>query len=544
MYTQRTKDILSSSADAFIDLKTDLQIEYVHLRGAMFGFYKKGSNVTKVNGRWPDKGMQLMKPGKLFRMLDGNKAYSDKDVEKLVNNIKSYISIYGDEHGEGIESPHFSIVTGEMIGHYYLDANYAYVPSSSNLSGSCMRHESCQQYFKLYEENTDAVSMLILRNSDYKIVARALLWYDGRNTYMDTIYHINDACRESMLSYAKKHGFYYKAQQSCHYFAFDMLNGERIDAEIVKIPINIDESWSSFPWLDTVMYIVRNGDEYYATNCVSTKDMGAKLYQFRCTSGPSMNSGSFTVNDEKYLNSEVAFELLYRNNYSDKVKAFISEKGITDNEIKIHSRSWRDCLMYSVISDTDISSREYRKFFRLQGASSTNSEGQVYIEYMDDYYDEEDCVVDARGNWIHNDDAVEVNGEWYHRDDDDIVYIRSRSDYAHREDVNWVESRNEYFYISDTTYCEYLNEDIHIDDSVYVEDYGHVHENYVSEVAVYVEEYGEYYLIYNCVVCAINETWILKKDSIALPDGRIVCKEAYDEYMEENKEEEDTEEKP
>jgi hypothetical protein len=527
MYTVTTFEILNEAADPFISLTSNLPIENVHLRGAMFGFYKKGSNVQKVNGRWPDKGLQLMKPGKLFRMLEGNDEYSDKNVEHFVNKIKSYVSMNGDEHGEGAESPNFSVVSGEMIGYYYLNSNYADFGTSSNLMGSCMRYDTCQPYFRFYEQNQDSISMLILRNNDYKIVARALLWFDGENMYMDTVYHATDAHCTTMIEYAKRHGFYYKSQQSCHFFAFDMYNGSKISPEIVKIPVHIDESWSSMPWLDTVMYIVKDGDKFYATNCLSEREQGLRCYQFRSTSGPSFNSDFFSIDNEtKLLRSEVSFALLY----NGRRRGVIDEMIKTYNESLAteHARSWRSGIFYDIILNPNHEEKSVRVFFdneeeEEEEDDDENRDGQVWSEWEGEWLDEEDAVYcDSYSDYISWANSVEIRGSYYHQNDEDITYV---------------ESRDRYYHVESTTYCEYTQNTIHIDDAIYVEEYGYVHEDDIDEVAVEVD--GCYYKIDKCVQCEISGEWMLIKEAQELPDGRKVTQDEYDKFMAENESEEE-----
>ena len=525
MYAVTTFEILNDAADPFVFLTSNLPIENVHLRGAMFGFYKKGSNVQKVNGRWPDKGLQLMKPGKLFRMLEGNGEFSDKNVEYFVNKIKSYISMYGDEHGEGIESPNFSVASGEMIGYYYLNSNYADFSTTSNLMGSCMRYESCQPYFRFYEQNQDSISMLILRNNDYKIVARALLWFDGTNTYMDTIYHATDAHRTTMIEYAVRHGFYYKSQQSCHFFAFDMYKGEKIIPEIVKIPVHIDESWSSMPWLDTVMYIVKDGDKFYATNCLSEREQGLRCYQFRSTSGPSFNSEFFSIDSEtSLLRSEVSFALLYGGRRRGVIDEMI--KTYNASLIDTHARSWRSGIFYETILNPNHNEKDARVFFDNEQEEEDDDEdhdGEVWSEWHGEWINEEDAVYcDSYSDYIRYEDSVEIRGSYYHQDDEDITYV---------------DSRGRYYHVHDTTYCEYNDRTIHIDDALYVNNYGHVHEDDIDEVAVDVD--GDYYRISDCVECEISGEWMLKKDAKELPDGRKVTEAEHDKFMAENESEEE-----
>lgn len=532
MFTSRTEQIIGTCASALYG-EVLPGIEHVHLKGAMFGYYKKGTNPTKVDGRWPDKGLQLMKPGKFIKMI--HPSMSDEQTERIVNRIKAYVANYGDEHLDGIEAPMFSIASGQLISHYYLEENY--VEKRGNLGSSCMRYASCQPYFKLYEQNDDVVSMLVLRNKEHVIVARALLWFDGSDHYMDTIYHIEDKYVESMIDYACKHGIYYKKQQSCHYFAFDMLNRNKIEPKILNIPIqNVSIQGWEFPWLDTLMYMYKDSGKYYLTNCPTT--IGSVIH-LRSTSG---NITKYDIPEDRLLHMETAFTLLYGAKRSPSVAKFLEER---DNLVKAAEEdsnemisNWNHSILCSILKEPNHHTSTYRRLF----VDGESAEGQVEIN--GEFYDEEDCVVDVYGDWIHCDDAVEVNGEWYHHEDDNIRYSDARGRYYHCDDVTWVESRSDYYPNDETVWDEHNDESILDRDAVYVENYGHVHEDDVDEVAVEID--GSYYRTEDCFQCEITDEWYLNEDKCELPDGRVVCQEEYDNWMEENDtdEEEVEEEQP
>lgn len=530
MFTLKTFEIIGKCLPEIQDLVLE-GIEHVHLKGAMFGYYKLGSNTTKVDGKWPDKGLQLIKPGKLIKMMDND--FTDAMIERMVNRIKSYVSMNGDEYGEGIEAPMFSIASGQLISHYYLEDNY--VEKRGNLGGSCMRHASCQPYFKLYEENDDVVSMLVLRNSNHVIVARALLWHDGTDYYMDTIYHIADKYVEAMIDYACKHGIYYKKQQSCHYFAFDMLNRKKIEPKILNIHIhNVNLTRWEFPWLDTLMYMYQDNGSYYITNCPTTN---GSVIQMRSTSG---NVTKCDISDDRLLHMQTAFALLYNAPKSPSVAAFLETrdelvKAVDNMEYDI--TDWNNGMLASIIKDSEYNNRKYRKMF----LDDKPLNGQVEID--GELYDEEDCVVDHRGEWVHQDDAVEVCGEWYHIDDDNIRYSDHHGEYFLSDDVTWVDSRNDYYLNDVTVWDEYREESILDRDAVYVEDYGYVHTDDIDEVAINID--GNFYRIEDCFKCEITEDWYLNKEEHQLPDGRSVCEKAYNDWMAENEtDEEEVEEQP
>jgi hypothetical protein len=522
MFTLRTEAIIENAAHSIYGAELP-GIEHVHLRGAMFGYYKAGSGATIINGRWQDKGLQLIKPGKFIKMI--NKDMSDDKVERMVNRIKSYVSTFGDEHGEGIEAPFFSVASGEMIGHYYLDKNYA--ESDGNLGNSCMRRPECQPYFKLYEQNQDAVSMLVLRNSEHIIVARALLWFDGTDTYMDTIYRIADKFETSMIEYACRHGIYYKRQQSCHYFAFDMFNREKIEPKILNIHIDkVDVVKWEFPWLDTLMYMYMNSGKYYLTNC-PTPGINGTILQLRSTSGSIYDHN---INDDRLLHMETAFTLLYGGKRSPSVTKFLEDRealveAVEGDENSIVS-NWNGSFLATIIKEPKDIPLGYKRLF----INNQPEEGQVEIN--GEFYDEDDCVIDIHGNWVHIDDAVEVDGDWYHHEDGRIRYSEHYGRHYHEDDVTYVESRDDYYPNDDTVWDEYTNENILERYAVYVQDYGYIHEDDVHEVAVEVN--GEYHKTERCFQCEITDEWYLNDEKCELPDGRVVCQEAYDEWIEEN----------
>lgn len=541
MFTKKTNNILSKISDGETSRRSIPGIENVHLRGAMFGFYKEGSGTTTDDvGRLPDKGLQLMKPGKLLKML--NDEWSDRQIEQWVNKIKSYVSIWGDEHGDGVESPNFSVVSGEFIGHYYLEDNYAKIDTSSNLAGSCMRKEYNQPSFRIYQENPDKISMLILRNADYKIVARALLWFDGTDTYMDTIYHLTDAHRESMIQYANNHGIYYKAQQSCHYFAFDMLNGKQISPKILVLELNYASDWP-MPWLDTMLYGFKKGDKYFLTNTMHEGIEADVWYHFRNTSGESARNEIFDApSADRMLRSEIAFTLLYGRDLTDNVKTFLGNHPLVMQYASDWKRDRTGGVFACVIKDpTFRGDSNYRRAFTAEDEDE-DREGMVWVENRGEWYDEEDCVCTVHDEYILLSEAIEICGDWYHQDDQDIRYSESRGRYYHSDDVSWVESRDDYFPNDEVVYDDYNNEDIHENDAMYIEDYGYVHQDDVDQVAVYVD--GDWILKGKCFQCEISSDWFLKSDEHQLPDGRSVCEEEYDKWMEENQDSEEVDEQP
>lgn len=119
--------------------------------------------------------------------------YSASDIEKFVNAYSALI-LYRKN-----TSNFFEIVTGEKIKHWYHKNNYS--AQTGQLGSSCMRYDSCQNYFNLYIENPEVCQLLIFKNlSGDKINGRALLWVDvDGKKWIDRIYTV----RDNYISYLK-----------------------------------------------------------------------------------------------------------------------------------------------------------------------------------------------------------------------------------------------------------------------------------------------------------------------------------------------------
>jgi len=78
---------------------------YITMRGEMATYLPNGrEHKTNDNGTWVRAGRQEARIGKLARKLinaDGLNMLTDADFEKFANSVKSYISVIGDEDGEG-----------------------------------------------------------------------------------------------------------------------------------------------------------------------------------------------------------------------------------------------------------------------------------------------------------------------------------------------------------------------------------------------------------------------------------------------------------
>jgi hypothetical protein len=150
------------------------------------------------------------------------------------------------------------IVSGNEIVKWYDSSNYQ--STIGKLGSSCMSHEECSGYFDIYTKNPEVVSLLILKNKNGKLVARALLWKTDIGEYfMDRVYTCNDSDVLKFTNYAKQNGWLYKYkmasdEQTGLVFKY---NGKNIFGRIVVKLSRLH--FNKYPFVDTLTYA--NGDD-------------------------------------------------------------------------------------------------------------------------------------------------------------------------------------------------------------------------------------------------------------------------------------------
>jgi hypothetical protein len=230
------------------------------------------SSLEKINDIKPSE----MKIGRYVRKsLDAiKKKFSDKDIEVFVNEFKSEINISNDVYSN------FIIVNGDDIKKYYDHNSYAL--GSGTLSNSCMRYDCCQDFFGIYTENPDKVSLVIYLDENDKLIGRALLWnLDIPNVkFMDRVYTSRDSDVNLFISYAKKNNWCYKKNQNS-YSVFDMVCGESTEKYNNDNPIKVqltNYKFTYYPYMDTLLFMTNDG-LLHNSNKIESQ------YMFKSTSG-------------------------------------------------------------------------------------------------------------------------------------------------------------------------------------------------------------------------------------------------------------------
>ena len=223
------------------------RINYVDTDGGLLSFLPAGRpHAVYPDQTWSTAGRQTGKPGRVARMLipkDDHGLFADRDFESFANIIKAT---------DVNRAATFMLVTGNDIKYWY--DGYRYSDGTGSLEMSCMRHTRCRDFFGIYIDNPDIVSMLILVNKDSDLLmGRALVWHiPGCETpIMDRVYG-SDSVKQAFRHHAETHGWYSRAFQSFEHETMFVKQGELVYLDIrVKLP---NYRYHLYPYLDTLKY--------------------------------------------------------------------------------------------------------------------------------------------------------------------------------------------------------------------------------------------------------------------------------------------------
>lgn len=198
---------------------------------------------SETDDYWTTSKRYACKPGAFIGKI--LKDISPKEVENFANLYKTFASKADIE---------FKIVTGSDILNYYHQDSY--FNQNGTLGNSCMKTNSCQEYFDIYTQNP-MVSMLVMLAPNDKLLGRALLWQIGEEKVMDRIYTIQDDIYfNHMAKWATDNGIIYKAYQNwqtCLTFSDGTSEIEK------KFSINL-KVWNAekYPYLDSFKWLDMN----------------------------------------------------------------------------------------------------------------------------------------------------------------------------------------------------------------------------------------------------------------------------------------------
>jgi hypothetical protein len=247
-----------------IDFLTTIAVNRIgRIEGVTEQDLEKPSDNSSV---WGERFRQPVRIGAFVAKLLPKYAGS-KDLEIFVHQIKGKLDAGNYE---------LRIVKGEEIRKWYLVTHYfnptpgieeppedeGVVDVRTPLMRSCLKQPEKQDFFDIYCENTDQVGMLIMLNSDKKLVARAIVWFDcfvvdkpespTKCVLMDRIYYTQESDVNIMIDHAKQNGWVYKPKQEKEIFSF-VMNGDICNKPITT-KLKVHGIFQKYPYMDTMCF--------------------------------------------------------------------------------------------------------------------------------------------------------------------------------------------------------------------------------------------------------------------------------------------------
>lgn len=191
---------------------------------------------------WTSSKRYHTKPGGFISKIFSN--ITQAQVEKFSNLFRT----------EALKPKfRFDVVSGNDIKKYYSYESYA-EDGRGSLGISCMKHNSSQQLLDVYTEGKEFVSMLVMLNSDDRLVGRSLLWNTDRYKIMDRIYtHDDEKLQHHFKKWATSNGYLYKSEQNW----FNTLFFEKMGSEKkeIRLEIKMNADFRYLPYMDTFKFI-------------------------------------------------------------------------------------------------------------------------------------------------------------------------------------------------------------------------------------------------------------------------------------------------
>jgi hypothetical protein len=267
----------------------------------------------------------------------------DSDIEIFVNLYKSSF-----DYEKGLKD-RLEIVSGDDIKDWYSEDTYQ--TGGGSLNNSCMRYSKCQKYFDIYTKNPEVCQMLILKNENNKLIARALIWkLVNEQTYMDRVYTVNDSDTNIFKEYATEKGW------STYY-------GRNND---MKVQLK-NEEYNKFPYMDT-FYSYNKSVNILVNDAVRESN---DWYILQNTDGSySEGGGVWSEYHNEYINEEEAI-------WCENINSFVYQ----DDAIWL----------------------EYRQEW------AGPSDEIIWSEYQQEsYYRDDASFSDCMGSWLLNEDMITV----------------------------------------------------------------------------------------------------------------------------------------
>jgi len=214
---------------------------------------------------WGEKYRQPMRIGAFVpRVL--NKYAGSKELENFVHQFKAKLDA---------QNYKIRLVRGEELRAWYHVKNYfnptpgieeapeeGVMDVITPLMKSCLKQAEKQGFFDIYCANPEKCGLLIMTNSDNKLVCRAIVWDEvfvvenpqnpAKGTFMDRIYYTNESDVHIFINYCKEKGWWWKTNQAKDCLTY-VVNGKVSDKQMTtKLPNH--GMFNTFPYMDTMCY--------------------------------------------------------------------------------------------------------------------------------------------------------------------------------------------------------------------------------------------------------------------------------------------------
>jgi hypothetical protein len=212
----------------------------------------------------------------LNKVINTPKKYPESLIDKFV--------VYLQSQSVAKEDYTFKVVKGDEIAKYYNSSNYAQMRGT--LGGSCMNDKkdgkpdtiqgnirysgfkgSNANIFDIYTKNPEVCSLLIMTNSEGKLVARSLVWNvkinfakDSKGNivelndikFLDRVYTTEDWMVHKMCNWAETNRMANRYYQNFHNPETIIYNN---DVYYVDMEVSVKKiHYAGFPYLDTFTY--------------------------------------------------------------------------------------------------------------------------------------------------------------------------------------------------------------------------------------------------------------------------------------------------
>ena len=339
-------------------------------------YLPKGKQAIYTNiNTWGRDNRQTAKPARLIQKIL-LREFKCKEFENFNNWIKN----------EMVAAGEFVLVEGEDITKYYNEENY--LECKGTLGNSCMRHDECEEYFKIYE---DHAKMLICRKEG-KILGRALVWELPEGTFMDRIYTCYDYLESQFLDYAEKQGWYHRVNNSLLSDGdFQEWYGPKSEYKLkerLPLTIQLNKKYEYMPYVDSFRYYNESN------NTINTDPDDGNCYL-------SNTDGEYDTDDPVYFTC---------------VRCGHEERSYSDDDVpdNFHWSEWDECWYCDDCSTYCDGINDYVSVDTPVG-HAYNQRGS-YCLYPKSYI-------------TNSGDFIEVNDEWYHISSSLITFDEETNSY-------------------------------------------------------------------------------------------------------------------